>query len=119
MTTPGIEFRNLMDSWDYELRLRRLREMEEDEDMSFFFKKGTQVFGGPEESRMTFARLKVPDEDSDKAWALDATFIGHDLNKKADGDNRSMRLFTKKDLNQIKVLSREDAMKEVKNEFAL
>ena len=114
MTSPGFStFRDLMDTWDEQLRLNRLQEMEEGEEMSFFFKKGGDVFGAPEDSRLTFARLKNPDEDADKHWALDATFTGYNLKHVAEGE-RAMRLFTKKDLSEIKVMSKEDAMKEIK-----
>lgn len=97
-----------------QLRSERLDELEGDEDMSFFFKKGDEIFGAPEESRVTFARLKNPDEDADKSWAADAAFYALSMDRKIEGE-QAQRMFTKKDLPAIHVISKEEAIKKLRS----
>ena len=92
-----------------------LQAIERNEDLAFFFTKDGDVYGAPEESRMTFARLKKPDEYSDKYWAEQAMFWGINLKKVMEVDSESAadakKLFTKKDLKNLKVIDRSEAMK--------
>jgi hypothetical protein len=80
--------------------------------ISFFFKKGGEIFGAPEESRLAFARMKHP-EPEEKVWAKDANFSAIDL-QKAIGGETTQRLFSNKDLAEIKILEKDDAFKALK-----
>jgi len=83
------------------------------EEISFFFDFDGTIYGGDEGSRLTFARLKNPDEDSDKTWAENANFYGIDLKRGIKGD-KTERMFSQKDVGKIKVKDREDALKSLK-----
>lgn len=82
-----------------------------DKEYSFFFICDGQIYGAPEESRLTFARLKNL-EDDDKSWAEDANFSADDLTK-AMKDEQSQRLFTMKDLDKLKIITQEMAQKKL------
>ena len=82
----------------------------EDENMVFFFKKDNEIYGAPEESRIIFARMKHPDkDDKSKNWDKDATFVAVDLKSK-----ERQSVFGYKDLNKIKIIDREEAIKKSK-----
>jgi hypothetical protein len=84
-----------------------LRKVLSDNEFSFYFRKGTDFFGAPEESRIVFARLKHPDKEEGKSWASEASFAGIDLNRAAKGET-SQKVFGSKDINEIKVVTKED-----------
>ena len=76
--------------------------------MLLFFKFHDEIFGCGEDGRIVFARIKNPDKD-DKEWGKEASFSALNLNKAINGENISS-IFGKKDLKQMKIIDREDAV---------
>jgi len=116
MQSPGFsDFRSLMDLWDEQLEKQaqdKIRSMLEVNGFVFFFKKDNELFAASEDSRLTFARMKNPDEDTDKDWGKDAAFKGISLTSALQGEKKES-MFYLKDLKSIKVLDKEDAYKEL------
>jgi hypothetical protein len=92
----------------------RAQKLMDNPHISFFFRKDGEVFGGPEESRLVFARMKNP-ERGEKTWAAEASFAAVGLKRAIDGDV-VQRLFSGKDLDSIEVLDKEKAFKGLKKE---
>ncbi len=78
-----------------------------------FFKKGNEVFGAPEESRIMFARMKQPRQDDEAGSPMDGGFLAFNLLKSLMGDP-SPNMFGSGDLNKIHVIDRDDAEKHLK-----
>lgn len=78
-----------------------------------FFKKGEEIFGAPEDSRVAFARLKNPDDHGDD----DIDFMAFNLTRALRGEGPHT-IFGKKDLKKIHVLDREDAEKKLLSQAA-
>jgi hypothetical protein len=79
------------------------------EEFVMFFKKGGSIYACGEESRLVFARIKNPDEDSDE-WLKDANFLAVNLTKGLK-ENKVQNIFSDKDIKSIKVISEEEAEK--------
>ena len=77
-------------------------------DFVMFFKKGDDVFGCGEDGRVTFAKIKHPDEECPSGWEKDANFSALNLNKAVLGDP-VQHIFTYKD--KIKIIDRDEAYK--------
>lgn len=73
----------------------------------FLFTKDGEYFGAGEDSRMTFARMKHPDEDSPKDWADEAKFTAVNLNKLMNGEF-CHHMFGKDELKGIEVVEPEE-----------
>ena len=84
--------------------------LKEENNLVFFFKKDKTLYGAPESSRLTFARMKNP-EDDDADWSKEATFSAYDLEKSSDKPSKN--LFGSKDLEKIQVIDQEKAEKEL------
>jgi len=93
---------------DKEDKKNKIRNLIDGQNLIFFFKKGDNIFGGPEESRLVFAKMKSPDEDMPDNWADEANFAAFDLFNALQG-NQVMNMFGGKDLNDINVISPEEA----------
>ena len=74
-----------------------------------FFKKNGTLYGAPEESRLTFAKLKNPSKD-DEDMLDDANFLAINLLDALDGQT-TQHLFGLKDLSDIKVIDRDKCEK--------
>lgn len=98
------EFRGLMDRWDEAHRLMV------EGDLCLFFRKGGRLYGAGETARITFARMKSPDDKEDRDWRKDATFTAYDLEKGAD----SMSVFSAADLPDIELVDEDQAQKALK-----
>ncbi len=103
-----------MDVWDeclYDEEIAdRIKLMIDGQSLILFFKKDGDIYGAPEESRVVFARMKKPDEDTSKDWVDEAQFIAINLSRSIMGD-RSQHMFGKKDLKAIQVIDKDDAEK--------
>ncbi len=77
-----------------------------------FFKLKGSVFGGPEESRIVYAKMKNPDEDMTGKWKDDFSFVAVNLDDIVSGHG-SQRVFGFKDLKNIKVIDKEKAAEEL------
>lgn len=73
-----------------------------------FFTKNKAVYGAPEESRLVFAKMKHPDEEVPENWANQASFSAFDLMRAMTGE-KIENLFSCKDLDDIKVIDRDEA----------
>lgn len=106
-------FRDLMDLWDEaadQMAKDQIKSILDGGDFVLFFKKGNELFAAPENSRVVFATMKHPDEETPKNWAKEANFSAMDLNKALEG-MIVKRMFGYKDLKQIKVIDSEDMQK--------
>ena len=77
------------------------------EDFVMYFKKNGDVYACGEESRLTFARIKNP-EDSD-GWLENANFLAVNLTKGLK--DKVQNIFSDKDINKIKIISEDEAEK--------
>lgn len=110
-SSPMRELMNLWEEVDKKDKtLDQIKTMLDVNNFVLFFKMDNSLFAAPEESRLTFARIKNPDEDSPKDWADESTFIAVDLDKAIEGE-KSERIFYGKDINKIKVLDRDEIEK--------
>lgn len=76
------------------------------------FKLGKDVFGAGEDSRVVFARMKIPDDDMPKNWEDEASFSADNLNKSIRGEPAT-QVFHQKDLKKIKVLDRDKVVEQL------
>lgn len=113
------DFRSLMDQWDEAVEkqeIRDIKSMVEGNDFVLFFTKEGRIFGAPEESRLTFARMKVPDEEEDDPnWLKEATFMAINLSRALEGE-RAEAVFGWNDMNKIKIIDVEEAIKKLVDE---
>ena len=110
LESPGFSsFRKLMDIWDSvleeEARDNAIHTLLDGQGLIVFFRKGEDLFGAPEESRVTFARLKNPEGDDD-GFTQDANFLAVNLLDALMG-KKTQTIFTHKDLPKIKIVSRD------------
>lgn len=107
MNSPYFsKFRELMDKWD------KAVEVLSENDLCLFFKKDGDIYGATENSRITFARMKNPETKEDKEWKKEATFVAYDLGK-TEGDKKSTSIFNDKDVAELKVITIDQAEKEL------
>lgn len=91
-----------------ESRKHKIRNLVDGHNFIMFFTKDNGVFGAPEESRLVFAKMKTPDEETPDGWADEASFAAFDMIKALAGD-KVQNLFSKKDLKKIKIIDRNAA----------
>ena len=107
------DFRHLMDIWDNccftEDAKSKVKMLLDGNDLLMFFIKDGQLFGCPEESRMTFARIKHPNKE-DPSDLKDARFIAASLYDALKGV-QTRNMFGKKDMKSLKIISQEKAEK--------
>jgi len=108
------KFRNLMDIWDNYLeseeKEQKVKNLLNGQNLILFFTSGNGIFGAPEESRVIFAKMKSPDQDTAEDWVDDANFAAFDLAKALQG-KETENLFGIKDLDSIKIIDRDKAEK--------
>lgn len=102
------DFRHLMDIWDNYLAeddaSSKIKMLLDGQNLIMFFTKEGIVYGCPEESRLTFARIKHPNkEDAD----LDEARFGAINLFDALMGKATQVLFNKKDMKKIKIISQE------------
>jgi len=105
--------KNFRDFWESslsDLQQKKLRMLFDGGNLLFFFRYNNEVYGAPELSRVTFAKMKNPDDDESMGFRKEASFTATNLSKLAIGQQQTM-LFVYKDLPQIGVLSKEEAMR--------
>ena len=121
-------FRNFMDIC---LKESKVDELIKSQDLIFFFKKGKNIYGGTEENRVMFARMK---DKSDKSPPLSLdekpTFSAINIKKLIDSPNREGGLphisakddsvsklektFSEEDVDKIKIID----IKEIKEKLS-
>lgn len=101
-------FVEIMDIWDTWLETKghkaKISSIIDNNELILFFKKNNKIYGAPEESRLIFAKIKNKDKDIPPS----ASFAAYDLEQAAKG-KETMQIFSKKDLEGIKVIQREKA----------
>ena len=80
-----------------------------------FFKKEGSIFAVNEDGRIAFAKMKNPDDEMPKGWEEEASFTADNMSKAIRGEP-SQHILYNKDLNEIKVMEREEVVKELKKE---
>jgi len=112
MWNPDVQY--FMEMWEEaskeEFVKNQIRTLLTGQDFVMFFKKDGAIYGCEEDSRLTFAKIKVPDEDSKGEWSKEANFLGVNLTKGLKGD-RVHNLFSKKDIKSIEVIDKDEAEK--------
>ena len=98
-----------MDVWDeYCLIENEVSDLLDQNRFILYFKKGDGIFGAPEESRVIFARLKHPDEDTTQQWKDEAKFVATNLLQSVLG-NPVDTMFGCKDIDDIEIMDRDKA----------
>ncbi len=106
------DFRELMEMADDFDLADKIEALIEGKGFILFFEKDGEVFGTGEEGRITFARMKNPDEESPKTWDKDAGFSATNLEKEVRGES-STYIIRKEDLKKIKVLDKDEVFKKL------
>ena len=117
MQSPGFsKFRELMDKWDDYLALEAEKNAIGDQldrqGCIMFFKRGDDLFGAPEESRLMFAKIKSPDDDVTDQWRQEARFLAINLMQSMLGQP-TQNLFSMNDIPNLKLVDRENAIDEL------
>ena len=111
MKSPAFSnFRDIMDTWDESSDNLKVKALLQDNGLVLFFKKENSIYGAPEGSRVTFAKMKSDDEDMPDGWKDEAGFMAFDLTKALEGI-RVQSVFSIKDLKEIKIIDQEAAEK--------
>ena len=79
------------------------------EDFVMYFKKNGDVYACGEESRLTFARIKNPNDDD--MVDLESNFMAVNLTKGLKNNTKVQNIFSNKDVKSIKIISEEEAEK--------
>jgi hypothetical protein len=115
--SPGFsKFRELMDTWDrhcvIEEQETKINDLLDRHGMILFFKKGGDLYGAPEDSRLVFAKLKDHEDNDDPmqpGFRDEAKFLAINLIKSMFGSEEDSveTLFGNQDVPKIKVCDRD------------
>lgn len=78
-----------------------------DNGMVLFFSYKNEIYGTQEPSRVTFAKLRDPNDEDSVAWRQEATFTATNLFQAVQGKT-SQVIFGVKDIPEIKVITNKD-----------
>lgn len=110
------KFRSLIDTWDEfvfeEENKNNIKSIIDNNELVMFFKKNDEYFGLSEEGRITFAKIKDPDETQPEGWEEEANFTAHNLSKVIEGEN-SQSVFGHKDLKDIEIVDQEEIIEKL------
>jgi len=82
----------------------------------FFFKKGEDVYGAPESSRVVFAKIKNEDgDDMPKGWMDEASFSADNLSSALKG-HMVKTIFDKDDLQEINIIDDDEAIESLEKQ---
>jgi hypothetical protein len=88
---------------------KKIKMMLDNGSLLFFFRHNKEIYGASEGSRVTFAKMKDPDdEDHTPGWMKEAMFTATNLTKLGQGE-QVQTIFSEKDLKSIDVLSKDEA----------
>lgn len=111
MPSNDVSFNPLrfyMDLWDEATaendQRQKLRSLIDSQELILFFRFKGDIFGASEDSRIVFAKLKHPDEDTPDEWAEEASFTAINLNRALSGE-KVESVFSQKDLDGIGIVS--------------
>lgn len=95
----------------------KLKLMLDGSGMILFFIYKDEVYGAPEGSRVTFAKMMdEEDEDNTPGWKSEANFMAQNLTKLGQGQQVQM-IFSEKDLPLIDVITKEEAFEQLEEFF--
>ena len=113
MAQFGSDLKHFVTLWNESEEVRnQIKILLDGQNLVMFFKKGDSIYGCPEESRITYAIMKNPDDETSDKWIDDANFMAMNLNKALMGA-KVHNIFANKDIGEIKVLDKskvEDAL---------
>lgn len=111
-------FRNFMDIC---LKESKVDELIKSQDLIFFFKKGKNIYGGTEENRVMFARMKDKSDKSpplslDEKPTFSAINIKRLIGGCAENDSTSKleKTFSEEDVDKMKIID----IKEIKEKLS-
>lgn len=112
-------FRELMDLWDANCLVaeheHKIGDLLDKHGLILFFKRGDEIYGAPEESRIIFAKLKNNDEEepNEIGFKDEARFLGINLLKAMlNNPEESIETsFSNKDIPDLHVCDRDDVIK--------
>ena len=111
MKSPAFSnFRDILDTWDEAADDLKVKALLQDNGLVLFFKKDNSIYGAPEGSRVTFAKMKSSDDDMPDGWKDEAGFMAFDLTKALKGI-KVQNVFSHKDLKGIKIIDQDTAEK--------
>ena len=90
-------------------KLDKIKTMLDANNFIFYFKRDNNIYAGPEESRVIFARMKNPEDDTN---IEDVNFLAIDLDRALEGE-RAETIMYFKDVPNIKIINRSTAEKEL------
>ncbi len=100
-----------------DVQKKKLKMILDGGNLLFFFRYENDIFGASEGSRVTFAKMKDPDdEDHTEGWLKEANFMATNLTKLGQGQQQQM-IFGMKDLHKIDVLTKEEAFAQMEEFF--
>lgn len=109
ISSAASEVRDIINLWleaeQKDAKIGKVQAMLDANNFLLFFKKDNSLYAAPEESRVTFARMKHPDPE-DKAHQKEASFLAVDLDKALEGE-KAERIFNFKDIKDIQVIERD------------
>lgn len=93
----------------------RINSLIDGEGYILFFKKDGDIFAADEDSRVVFAKMKNPDDEMPANWEEEANFSAHNMQKLLRGEPGE-HIFSKKDLKEIEVVTRESVVEDLKKD---
>lgn len=90
----------------------KIKNLLDDKGLILFFKKGNDIFGAPEMSRILFSKMKNPnpiDDEDQEDLGDDAKFSALNLMKALTQPQVEDDIFSNQDIPKIKVIDRDDA----------
>ena len=111
-TPLGYEMRVSLDNWNTillrEQKNRQIKLFLEGQNFVLFFEFSKDIYATTEPHRVTFAKLKDPDEESPIEWCQEAHWTAFNLSKAILG-RPAQEIFDYSDTDKIDVISKDDA----------
>ncbi len=111
-TPVGSEFRDMITLWEDAMlsqdRKNQIRMLVDGQNLILFFTYEDQVYGAHEPQRVSFARLKDPDDETPEGWAEEANFTAINLTRAITGKPEP-HIFYKEDIPKIEVIDKDMA----------
>ena len=111
-----METLNFIQLWKEQLNQENKEKIKKliENELSLFFEYEKEIFGADEDARLTFAKLKIPDEDYHPSWDEAASFLAINITRGLKEENIPKKMFYKKDIKKIKIVNDEEVKKIIK-----
>lgn len=117
LTPVGAEFRSFINDWEEsqirEEKYNQIKLLLDGQNFTLFFEYEDDVYGATEQHRVTFSRIKSPDEETSEDWIEEAHFLAFNLSESIKG-KPVQEIFYEKDVKKIDVITKEKAFKKLK-----